>query len=124
MEASTSPVQGDAGADNPEIPLRARLKYWAIAWAIALSLTWLIVFPAPTGVVFLPQFAAGLFIFLPIGPALAAGWATYLILTVILLRCRGRARYRMLLVVLCVLFAVNIAGCKHIVRNTHFQTPF
>ncbi len=106
------------------MPLRTRLTNWAIAWAVALALTWLIVFPAPMGVVFLPQFAAGLFVFLPNGPALVIGWATYLILTVLLLRSRSRARYRMLLVVLCVLFAVNIAGCKHIVRNTHFQTPF
>ena len=126
MPESTGPVeraQDGVRRDEPEMPLRTRLAYWATAWAIALALTWLIVFPAPMGVVFLPQFAAGLFIFLPSGPALAAGWTTYLLLTVVLLRSRSRARYRMLLVVLCVLFAVNIPGCKHMVSHTHFQTP-
>ena len=51
-------------------------------------------------------------------PAAAAGWVIYLILTFFLLRARTWARYKVLLVVLCVLLAANIPGCSYVVTNT------
>jgi hypothetical protein len=122
MAESTGPVepaQSGVPDEQPEITLRARVAFCAITWAFALILTLLIVFPAPVGVVFLPSFPEGLFVFLPGRQAMVVGWATYLILTTFLLRSRTRSRYFVLFAVLCALLAVNIPGCKHIADNTH-----
>ena len=70
------------------------------------------------GVVLLPFFPQGLYAFLPKRQAWVAGWATYLILTIFLLRSRTRTRYFALFVVLCALLAVNIGGCKHVANTT------
>jgi len=105
--------------DEPEMSLRARVILSATAWAIALVLTLLIVFPVPAGVAFLPLFPEGLFVFLPKRPAVVIGWVTYLVLMIFLLRSRTSTRFFVLFGVLCLLLAVNIPGCKHIADNTH-----
>jgi len=121
MAEPAEPIEpAQAGADDePEISLRARVVFCAVAWAIALILTLLFVLPHPMAIVLLPFFPEGLFVFLPRRPAAVIGWATYLVLMIFLLRSRTSTRYFVLFGVLCVLLAVNIPGCKHIADNKH-----
>jgi hypothetical protein len=112
------PPRGWVPPDEREISVRRRLAYFATAWAIALGLTWVFTIPDPVMIIAAPFFPGGLFFFLPREAAVIAGWASYLTLSFFLLSARTWGRYKVLLVVLCVLLAVNVPGCGHVVNNT------
>lgn len=106
--------------NEPELSVRRRVAWAAGAFAAALLLTALIVFPNPIAVAFLPFFPEGLFFFVYVKGSIVAlllGWATYLALVLFLLMTGTARKSVFVFVVLCACLAVNVGGCKYIADN-------
>jgi hypothetical protein len=104
---------------DPELPLRARVVWWAFAFALGLLLTALLTLPHPWIISALPAFPQGLFFFLPAVPApaalgwpVASGWLIYATLTILLFGAVRRRRYAILMTIFCTLLVLNAFGCK------------
>ena len=103
------------------LSVRGRLLCVAAAFAVAVLLTALLVFPHPLIVGLIPLFPEGLFFFAPRKAmllTLVIGWAVYFALVFFLLKTASSRTFALLFVVLCACLAVNVGGCKHIADNT------
>lgn len=99
-------------AGEPEISCNRRYNFLAIAWGAVAVLT----FP---GIFFPTLFPAGFFRVFGIHEndvighsSLAIGWLVYVALTVGACLCRRKRNYFIIYTILCVLLAINVAGCR------------
>ena len=97
-----------------EIPLPRRWKLWLIAWGVGLIAAG---FPNPALIVYAWLFPWGLME--AVGwkrsgydSDYIVGWLPYIALTVAALFSRPRVFYFTLYVTLCILLALNAAGCQ------------
>lgn len=103
-----------------ELSVRGRLLCVVAAFAVALLLTGLLVFPHPLVIGVIPLFPQGLFFLAPRKAMLltmAGGWAVYFALGFFLLKAGSSRTFALLFLVLCVCLAVNVGGCKFVADN-------
>jgi hypothetical protein len=107
-----------------DFPVHSRVMYWLLGWAFGLSVTAILVFNevGPLLPLFVPFFPDGLF-YPVLGSARGAelrlplGWATYIVLSVILLRTRTRSRYVKLWTLFVALLLLNAYGCVEVLAR-------
>lgn len=107
-----------------EIPFKRRLKLWLMAWAVGLVAAG---FPHPVMIVWVWVFPLGLMEAFSLDNKIPGEdavyflvWLPYIGLTIAALLARRRADFTKLLILLCLLLAVNVAGCRHMNANMDF----
>jgi hypothetical protein len=114
---------------NETISIPEKLGRWALAWGIAAALS---AYP-PQVLIFFWLFPVGMFEFLlppndyqrsisfNISSLLIIGWIIYGLLTIIAFCQNQRSHFRIVFMILCVLLAMNVAGCYHGRTKLHFE---
>src|SRR5215218_3593258 len=102
---------------NDETQRRKRLLFIGGAWVIALIAT----FPHPSGIVWLWAFPAGLSMLFTGARAdfidVVIGWPVYIALTAWAVSARRRWLYIAVYVLICIVLAFNVAGCRRVLRG-------
>jgi hypothetical protein len=122
--ARVSPQSSDLNFNDP-ISKSAKRRFWLAAW-IGVILTVLLI--KPSYVLSAPFFPVGLFAWLPNGENKAIwawflifpmfiGWPIYFFLTMIMFRTQKRATFIVTYVIFCILLALNVGGCQHILKS-------
>lgn len=101
-----------------EMEVYRRVIWFAVAMLAAMVLAGLLVFPAPPVVGVAPLFPAGLLFFWRGWPAPILGWAIYIGLLGLLLKARTSGQIALVFLVVCIVLAVNVGGCKYMADNT------
>ena len=108
----------DNQPNSEPISTRAKLGYWFVAWAGVALVTLLINPSAIKAAPFFPAGLLGLFgneengIIAWMLGAWVLGWGLYIVLTISMFRETKRDAFFRTYLMLCVLLALNVAGCQ------------
>jgi hypothetical protein len=108
---------GNLNANDETRRRKKRLIFIGFAWAIAV----IAAFPHPAGIVWFWAFPAGLSMFFTGTRAdlldVVIGWPVYIALTAWAVSARRRWLYIAVYVLICVVLALNVVGCRRVLRG-------